>query len=404
MLPEGWTAKLSKEICEIVDCVNKTAHVVDEPTPFKMIRTTNVRNGRVDVTDARYVTEETFRIWTRRGQLKRGDTILTREAPVGEIGLLDTDEQVFLGQRTMMFRALEGECHSKFLYYSFLGKDIQKQIQDMGNGGTVEHVRVPDCGKFSVKLPPIAEQRRIAEILSTWDRAIAVQERLVANARAQKKALMQTLLTGKKRLPGFKGEWKTVAIKSMGSISSGGTPDSENEIYWNGHIPWTTPTDITALNSKRIADTKRKISAKGLENCSAKLLPIGSLLICTRATIGDMAIAAVPISTNQGFKNLTPNSSFVVEYLFHLFAFYKHIFVRYACGSTFLELSKFDFEKREFSVPQKPEQQAIANVLENADLEIESFEIELKALRKTKSALMQQLLTGKRRVKVEAKA
>ncbi len=406
MLPEGWSQLRLGDIFKFKNGLNGDSSLYGSGAKFvnvmDVFRGPRLRHHEI-------IGEMTATAKQRdEFGIKFGDVLFNRTSETDDEIAFATvyldDKPAVFGGFVIRARPTDVCLNPEFCTYAFQSAFIRRSMIRLGQGAIRSNIGQGDLTTVPMKFPPIAEQRRIAEILSTWDRAIAVQERLVANARAQKKALMQALLTGKKRLPGFKGEWKKVAIKSMGSISSGGTPDSENEVYWNGHIPWTTPTDITALKIKRINNTKRKISAKGLENCSAKLLPVGTLLICTRATIGDMAIAAVPISTNQGFKNLTPNSSFVVEFIFHLFTFYKHILVRYACGSTFLELSKFDFEKREFRVPTKHEQQEIANVLESADLEIESFEHELKTLRQTKSALMQQLLTGKRRVKVEAKA
>src|SRR5471030_1111503 len=115
-VPAGWGFAPISSVCEsIIDCVNKTAPVVDFKTPFKMIRTTNVRHGRVDTENVRYVTKSTFDTWTRRGAPKEGDIILTREAPVGEVGILENAEGVFLGQRTVMYRADSIKSDNYFL-------------------------------------------------------------------------------------------------------------------------------------------------------------------------------------------------------------------------------------------------------------------------------------------------
>jgi type I restriction enzyme, S subunit len=294
--------------------------------------------------------------------------------------------------------------NKKYIIYALKSQSILRQQHALFTGNAQPFLDTKAIGGFGILLPPPLEQKKIAEILSTWDRAIEVVEGLIENSQAQKKALMQQLLTGKKRLPGFDGEWEVSDIKKMGIVSSGGTPSSDNPDYWGGEIFWATPTDITALTNKTIASTKRKITAKGLSNSSAKLLPKGSLLICTRATIGYSAISAKPISTNQGFKNLTPNSMFDIEFLYYLFQHLKHVFIRYACGSTFLELSKKDFEKREFLTPAREEQCAISAILSDADLEIEAQTQQLTQLKSEKSALMQQLLTGKRRVKIDKEA
>lgn len=258
-----------------------------------------------------------------------------------------------------------------------------------------------DVCSFPILLPPKSEQTKIADILSTWDKAIEVTEKMIENSRAQKKALMQQLLTGEKRLKGFNEKWKQYSIMQMGTIISGGTPDTRNQDYWDGSILWITPTDITALKNRFILNTERKITESGVKNSSANILPKGSLLVCTRATVGFMGISCSDITTNQGFKSLVPNKEFNVNFLYYLFTHNRNIFIRYACGSTFLELSKKDFSKLTFFCPELKEQQEIANTLSDADKEIEILQQKLNFLQQEKKALMQQLLTGKRRVNVE---
>lgn len=170
MPPTGWKRVQVGQVCEsIVDCVNKTAPVVDEPTPYKMIRTTNVRNGWVNLDEVRSVTEEVYARWTRRQVPRRGDVILTREAPLGEVGLLRSDDTVFLGQRLVSYRADPTKLDNRFLLYAFLSYDVQSQIKSLGSGATVEHMRVPDAEKLTVLLPALPIQRRIADILSAYD-------------------------------------------------------------------------------------------------------------------------------------------------------------------------------------------------------------------------------------------
>lgn len=145
-----------------------------------MIRTTNVKAGRINLDDCRYVDEATFVKWTRRIQPKRNDIVLTREAPLGEVGLLRSDESVFLGQRTMLYRANPEKLDQRFLYYSMVGPFVQGQIRSQGSGATVEHLRVPDAESFLVAYPPLDEQRRIAALLSAYDDLIANNQRRIA--------------------------------------------------------------------------------------------------------------------------------------------------------------------------------------------------------------------------------
>lgn len=196
-------------------------------------------------------------------------------------------------------------------------------------------------------------------------------------------------------------DWKLKELASLGNVSSGGTPDTTNEMFWNGNINWCTPTDITKLNgSKYIGETTVKITDKGLKNSSATLLPKGSVIVCTRATIGKAAISVDEISTNQGFKNIIPNSNEVdVEFLYYSIINSENYLLRLGNGSTFLEVSKSDFENFKILLPPLSEQKSIAKVLTTADIAIRATEklIAQKELRK--KWLMRQLLTGKKRLK-----
>jgi len=187
-IPSDWQEVPIENVCSlVVDCVNKTAPTVSEITPYKMLRTSNIKNGRIDLSDIKYVTKEIFERWTRREIPKMGDVILTREAPLGEVGMI-YEENVFLGQRLMMYRADPQKLDNRFLLYALMSNEVQHEIKAMGSGSTVEHMRVPDAKLIPIPLPPIEEQREIAHILGSLDDKIEANRRqneaLEATARA----------------------------------------------------------------------------------------------------------------------------------------------------------------------------------------------------------------------------
>ena len=178
-----WKEIKIDQLCEaIIDCVNKTAPIVDEITPYRMVRTTNVKDGRVDLSSTNYVTGDVFRQWTRRSTLTKGDIILTREAPLGEVGKIIDGENLFLGQRLMMYRPDSNIVDPDFLFYAFLSKEVQHQIKSFGMGSTVEHMRVGDCSEIIIKVPSLWEQQEIGKTLDILDRKIS-------NLRQQNKTL-----------------------------------------------------------------------------------------------------------------------------------------------------------------------------------------------------------------------
>lgn len=192
--------------------------------------------------------------------------------------------------------------------------------------------------------------------------------------------------------------WSVKKLGEIGTFVSGGTPDTEKPEYWNGDIVWLTPSEITKLKTRFVPDSERKITKLGLKNSSAVLLPKNSLIICTRATVGDCCINTKEVSTNQGFKNLIPNNN-CVDFLYYLISIHKNDLIRRACGSTFLEISKHDIEKLKYVFPPLAEQEKIAEILSCWDEGIEKLSALIEKKKLQKKALMQKLLTGKHRLK-----
>jgi type I restriction enzyme, S subunit len=189
-----WPLVTIDDVCElIVDCVNKTAPVVKGPTPYRMIRTTNIRNGRIDLNECRFVDEATYTKWTRRAELQFGDVLLTREAPIGEVGLVLEPKGLFLGQRVMQYRAKAHLLSPRFLLYSFLSPTLQHQFgSHEGSGSVVSHIRVGDCFKFKLKLPPLPVQKDIASLLGALDDRIALLRETNATLEAIAQALFKS--------------------------------------------------------------------------------------------------------------------------------------------------------------------------------------------------------------------
>ena len=165
-----WETYKLKQLCsEIVACVNKTAPTSDVPTPYKMLRTSDIRDGKINLENLNCVTKEVYEKWTRRGKLQKGDVIFPREAPLGEVGLVREEKNYFLGQRLVLFRANNKMCDGRFLMYSLLWRDNKQAIISKGVGSTVAHLRVPECENIEIKVPDLDVQHRIADILSAYD-------------------------------------------------------------------------------------------------------------------------------------------------------------------------------------------------------------------------------------------
>lgn len=198
---DDWRRCKIEEVCEsIIDCINKTAPKIDEPSPFKMIRTTNIRNGQVNLDSVKYVTEETYQKWTRRQVPQKGDVLLTREAPMGEVGMICTDDRVFLGQRIVSYRADSSQLNNRFLLYALQSKDLQNQIQAFASGSTVQHMRVPDTKELRVSVPSLSVQEKVIQdldfLLSQSKRLEAIYQQKLAALNELKQSILQKAFSG----------------------------------------------------------------------------------------------------------------------------------------------------------------------------------------------------------------
>jgi len=187
--------------------------------------------------------------------------------------------------------------------------------------------------------------------------------------------------------------WKRIQLGQVAQIVSGGTPSRNVSAFWNGTHSWVTPGELTKLGGKYISTTLEKISTAGLTSSAATLLPPGTVMVTTRATIGSVALNTVPMSTNQGFKSLIPNSLTDAVYLFYLVRLIAPELIRRASGSTFLEISKKEFETVEVPLPSLPEQRRIAEVLDTLDTVIERTEALVQKLKLARAGLLHDLLT-----------
>ncbi len=180
------------DFCEaIVDCEHKTAQEVEYGIPS--IRTTDIKNGRIDFTNAKKVSEETYRQWTARLEPRLGDLILAREAPVGEVGIIPKGQRACLGQRTVLIRTDEMRLHSRFLQYLLITPAMRHEIQSRSEGSVVPHLNMSAIRMFKLPpLPPIAEQKRIAHILGTLDDKIELNRRMNETLEAMARALFKS--------------------------------------------------------------------------------------------------------------------------------------------------------------------------------------------------------------------
>jgi type I restriction enzyme S subunit len=325
------------------------------------------------------------------------------------------------GSTEFIILRARGENNSRFIYHWTRSPSLRQSAENLMTGSAGQQRVSPDFfQEYKVADISPAEQNSIVGVLDKLDDLIRLKQSEIEKIRKIKVGMLNDLLScgldengelrnPKKNPDHFKNteiglipkEWDVVPLKAIGEIKSGGTPARSVPTFWGGNIPWATPTDLTSLKGKYLRSTKEFITNQGLIGSAATLLPIGSLLVTTRATIGAIAIAGNPVTTNQGFKSIIPGADADSEFYYYCLHMVIPAMRRLAIGSTFMEISKTDFEMIKIQQPRKHEQIEIAKILKNIDETIRLKTGLYEKYKKIKTGLMHDVLTGLRRVPIK---
>jgi len=261
---------------------------------------------------------------------------------------------------------------------------------------------------MSLLLPPLPEQKKIAAILTSVDEAIEKQEAQIAKLQNLKKAMMQELLTKGIGHTEFKDSpvgripkgWDICLLDSIARRGSGHTPDKKHPEYWDGGIKWVSLADSFRLDTRYICETDKNISDLGIKNSSAVLHPKGTVIISRDAGIGKSTTLGSDMAVSQHFIAWVCSKKLNNFFLYYLLQLWKPKFEAVAIGSTIKTIGLPYFKKLKIPVPCVEEQQKIVSTLTSIDNNIEAKQKKLAQTKSLKKALMQDLLTGKVRVKV----
>lgn len=292
---------------------------------------------------------------------------------------------------------------SDYLQYVLSSEKVYEQYIAMAAGSSVKNLNKEKVADVTVPKPPRPEQRRIAAALGDMDKVIDNLSKRIDKKKAIKQGAMQELLTGKKRLPGFSGEWVLKELGQLATMFSGGTPPSREPSYYGGGIPWVSIGDMT-MAGKWICTTEKTLSISGFDACSARMYPPMSLLFAMYASIGKCCISKEAVSSSQAILGLYDFRGVDIEFLFQNLSFREAEFAAMGQTGTQSNLSKRIVSKIKVHMPKDiPEQRAIAKVLGDMDAEIVKLEAKREKLVGIKKGMMSDLLTGKVRLKTEEK-
>lgn len=376
MVPEGW---MLQPLGSLINFINGKAH-----------ENNIVDSGQFALVNSKFIsTEGLVKKYTDVAlcPAKKNDVLIVMsDVPNGraiaKCFFVTTDNQYTVNQRIGILRAKI--CNPKFLYYTVNRSSYFLKFDD---GITQTNLRKDEVLECPIRVPPLSEQKKIAQILSTWDKAITTTEQLLANSQQQKKALMQQLLTGKKRLLDnngirFSGEWRERLLGGISKITTGSS--NRQDSHMNGAY-----TFFDRSEDIRTSDTY-------LFDCEAVIVPGEGQDFIPKYFVGKFDL-------HQRTYAIMDFPECHGKFLFYAIHYFRSHFLSQAVGSTVKSLRLPMFQKMKLNLPTFEEQQKIAAVLSTADQEISALQKKLGALKQEKKALMQQLLTGKRRVKVDDK-
>lgn len=390
------------DVIEVLDFRGRTPKKLnlDWGGDIPALSANNVKMGKIDYSlTTNFGSEELYSKWMTKGDLEIGDLVLTTEAPAGNVVVINDNKKYILSQRVIGLKPDKRVIDSNYLMYFFMSNYFKNYLQGYGTGTTVTGISQKNLEFLKIIAPPLEEQQKIAEILSSVDATIEKTEQVIAKTEEVKKGLMQQLLTKGIGHTEFKQteigeipvEWEIKNLVEVAVLTMGQSPSSEdcNEdgqglVFFQGCSEFGDKYPIP----KKYCTNPRKRASKG------------DILISVRAPVGDLNIAHIECAIGRGLAAIDP-INIDRDYLFYYFKLYKDQWQRIQQGSTFSAINKNDLESLLVPCPPKDEQMLIVSKLLTLDKKLEIETEQLDSLQILKKGLMQQLLTGQVRVKVD---
>ena len=372
------TMTLAEAGITLIDCDHKTPKAQESGFPY--IGIPQLKDCRITLDGARLICEEDFNRWRRKAKPQEHDIIMSRRCNPGETGYVTADLNIALGQNLVLLRSDGKTVYPPFLRWLTRGPYWWNQVNTFINVGAVfESLKCADIPNFEVKVPSIEEQQKICNCLSALDDKISLNIKTNQTLEQMAQAIFKSWFVDfdpvKAKMNGEQPEgmdaataslfpekldsetgipdgWKLSEIGDEVTVVGGGTPSKKNDDFWvDGDIHWTSPKDLSGVQDKVLLDTASKVTEAGLKKISSGLLPVDTVLLSSRAPVGYLALAKVPMAINQGYiamkceKQLPPE--FVLQWCVHSMDEIK----QRASGSTFAEISKKSFKPISVVVP-----------------------------------------------------
>ena len=328
-----------------------------------------------------------------------GTIIIAKMMPAGRAIICPSTEPAYIQGSDVIKVVFTDSIDKDFFIYLTKSKAYLEQIESGVQGSTRARTNIGKIKSLKLPLPSVEEQKRIAGALLSVDKMIRALDEAIAKKRQIKEGLMQQLLTGKTRLPGFNGEWEDIPFKSIYKYAKeGGTPSTGVAEYYN---PAIVPfAKIEDLKDKYLTRVESYISESGVEHSSAWLIPVNSVILSNGATLGEVSINKIPTTTKQGILGIILKEDFSPEFIYYLFkgrSFRREMEKVTTHGTMDCAYLK-DLNTISLRIPPLTEQEAIASVISSVDKEIVGLESQRDKYALIKQGMMQELLTGKTRL------
>lgn len=418
-IPSDWSCKSANEICTKISkgTTPPKSEISDMgEIPFLRVNNLTFKGRLAPDSDFIYVSKDAHENFLARSMAFPNDILMNIVGPpLGKTALLDDSYPEYNMNQAIVFYRLQKNLVDSKYFLEFLNSfKAQQWLQSRSKKTSgQQNLTIEICKELPIILPSLLEQKKIAQILSTWDQAISVTEKLLENSQQQKKALMQQLLTGKKRLLDekgvrFGGEWNEYSLGNLGNTFTGLTGKTKDD--FGSGVPYITYMNIFK-NSRIDINQVDYVVIKEDENQNS--VRYGDIFFTTSSeTAEEVGMSSVLLEEVErlylnsfcfgfrlsNFKVLLPQFA---AYILRSSNIRKQISTL-GQGATRYNLSKNQLMKLILRLPTIVEQKKIAEVLTLSDQEIENLQKKLDCLKQEKKALMQQLLTGKKRVKVAA--
>lgn len=404
-LEEGSSLELQDATTHIVDSEHKSAPEVEKGYPY--VKTSDIENGRIHFDDVSYVDEESYEEWTRRLAPEPGDIVLTREAPVGRVGIIPDGKQICLGQRTVLIRPDSEILDNQYLRYLLLSDSVQNKFEALSSGSTVDHLNLTDLRSFELpELPDVEDQRKIGKILSNFDEKIKTNQEI--NGLLEK--LAQSLFeywfvdfepyeefvdSERGRIP---REFDVVGLTDIADIVLGGTPDSNEDSYWGGDIVWAKAKDVSNEQEAFISSTEENITQKGLADSSTEIAPKNSTIITARGTVGELAMPAFDMAINQSCYSLVAEREEDRYFVYFLMDAILNNLMSRTHGTVFDTITKRTLNEQDIVLPPESEREKFYSQVNPLMEQIKENQRENENLEETRDTLLPKLMSGEIRV------